>query len=150
MTGPLKLQYSPDLNMNKRIWSYRRSSQIRKIFLGKITTSKFLLGLICNSCSLYQSYMVTLRALTESSPFGTKPQEPWQPKRARCDAKPVPLSSSTAGKCAPLQSEDSQNKGELWGHKEIFLSLQRNYYEYLKKIWTMDLWFDYYINSEWY
>ena len=50
-----------------------------------------------------------------AGPFGTMPQKPWT----------VLWSSSTEGKCAPLQAEDS---GELWTLKETFLSLQTNYY----------------------
>ena len=67
----------------------------------------------CHSLSRYRCYMLTLQALTYSEdpeyelagPLGTMPQEPWHPNRARCNAKPVPWSSSHTGKCAPLQVE---------------------------------------------
>ena len=73
----------------------------------------------CHNLGQYRCYMLTLQALiyTEDpeyepeGPFGTIPQEPWQPKRARRNAKPVPWSSSHMGKCALLQAE---KQPELW------------------------------------
>ena len=46
-----------------------------------------------------------------AGPFGTMPQEPWHLNRARCNAKPVPWSSSHTGKCTPLQAE---KRSEQW------------------------------------
>lgn len=45
------------------------------------------------------------------------------------NAKPVQASSSTVGKCAPLQAED-KNSGELPSATETFFSLQMNYYTF--------------------
>ena len=67
----------------------------------------------CHSLIQYRCYMLTPQALmyTEDSecelvgPFRTMPQEPWHPKRNKCNAKPVPWSSSHIGKCTPLQAE---------------------------------------------
>ena len=73
----------------------------------------------CHSLNQYRYYMLTLQALTLAedpkyelaSPFGTMPQEPWHLNRARCNAKPVPWSSSHTGKCTPLQAE---KQSEQW------------------------------------
>ena len=67
----------------------------------------------CNSLNRYRCYMLTLQALTYSEdpkcklvgPLGRMPQEPWHPKRARRNAKPVPWSSLHTGKCALLPAE---------------------------------------------
>ena len=67
----------------------------------------------CHSLSWYRCYMLTLQALTYIEdpeyelvgPFETMPQEPWHPNRPRCNAKPVPWSSSHMGNCTPLQAE---------------------------------------------
>ena len=73
----------------------------------------------CHSLNRYRCYMLTLQALTHTEdpkyelagPFGTMPQEPWHPNRARRNAKPVPWSSSHTEKCAPLQAE---KQSEQW------------------------------------
>ena len=72
----------------------------------------------CHSLSRYRRYMLTLQTLTYTEdpeyelagPFGTMPQEPWHPKRARRNVKPIPLSSSHTGKCTPLQAEKQQEQ----------------------------------------
>ena len=72
----------------------------------------------CHSIIWYWCCMLTLQTLmyTEdhkselTSPFGTIPQEPWHPKRARCNAKSVPWSSSHTEKSKPLQAEKQLEK----------------------------------------
>ena len=67
----------------------------------------------CHNLGQYRCYMLTLQALTYTEDpkyelegsFGTMPQEPWHPKRANHNAKPVPWSSSHTWKCALLQAE---------------------------------------------
>ena len=66
----------------------------------------------CRSLSQYRCYMLTLQALTYNEdpkyelagPFETMTQEPWHPKRARRNAKPVAWSSSHTGKYTTLQA----------------------------------------------
>ena len=67
----------------------------------------------CSNLCRYRYYMLTLqkpwRVLKDpecrlAGPFGTMAQEPWHPERARHNAEPVSWSSSTMGKCTPLQA----------------------------------------------
>ena len=85
----------------------------------------------CNSLSRYQCYMLTLhwRILEDpecelAGPFGTMPQKPWHPKRARDNAKPVPLSSHYR----EVRTSARWKSGVLWPPREIFLSLKANYH----------------------
>ena len=61
-------------------------------------------------------------------PFRTKPPEPWHSKRARHNAKPVPLSSSLRGSAYLCKLKNSQNNGEIWPPREIFISIKTNYH----------------------
>ena len=61
-------------------------------------------------------------------PFKTKPPEPWHSKRARHNAKPVPLSSSLRGSGYLCKLKNSQSNGELWPPREIFISIKTNYH----------------------
>ena len=56
------------------------------------------------------------------------PQEPWHPKRARHNAKPVPLSSSLQGSVHLCKLKNSQNSGGLQPPREIYLSIKTNYH----------------------
>ena len=93
----------------------------------------------CHNLSRCWCYMLTFRALTSTEdpenelvdPFVTMSQEPWHPKRARRNAKPVPWSSSHTGKCAPLQAE---KQPEQWREKKkiifkafFFKSISKKY-----------------------
>ena len=55
------------------------------------------------------------------------PQDPWHPKKARYNAKPVPLFSSLRRSAPLCKLKNSHNSGELRPLKEIFLSIKVDY-----------------------
>ena len=63
-----------------------------------------------------------------ADPFGAMPKEIWHPKWARHNTMPVLLSSSLWGTVHFCKLKNSQNSGELWPPREIFLSIKTNYH----------------------